>query len=270
MVDHDTTAFQCFRASCDSNCVHENGKPISKKFKTLCKELGVNIPASLSMVKSSFQKKLDSLDESLYKKHVYKHMQVPKDWVDLNTVKSNYWHQYYSNRRIDPSNVLFIKSGIYKNKTAIKLKFYDKLIGFQIVDPTGVVKYRTHTDNDHVLAINDKLDNPVILVEGVLDALCFPNACGIMRSNITPEQAYALRGRDVIMLPDRSGNEFVKQAKSYNWKVCIPPWEDNDLNSAVCRYGLMVVSRMITDNIYSNYTKAEVAYQQWKLKKEDT
>ena len=264
MVDHDTIAFQCFRASCDSNCVHENGQPLSKKFKALCKELGVSIPASVSMVKSSFQKKLDSLDETLYKKHIYKHMKIPDGWVELDKAKSSYWHQYYSNRRIDTDNVLFITKGIYKNKTAIKLHYYDKLIGFQIVDPEGHVKYRTYTDNDHILAINGTLDNPVLLVEGVLDALCFPNACGIMRSNVTPEQAYALRGKDVIMLPDRSGNDFVKQAKSYGWKVCIPTWDDNDLNAAVHRYGLMVVSKMIADNLYTNYTKAQVAYEQWK------
>ena len=266
MVDDQTIAYQCFRASCDSNCVYEAGQPISKKFKALCRTIGVKIPASLSMVKSSFQKKLESLDESLYKKHIYQDMKTPRGWVWLKETNRTWWFDYYEERRIPIEKVMYVERGPYKGQTAIVLPYYDKTIGYQLVNPEGLVKYRTISDNDHILAINGVLDSPVVLVEGVLDAMCFPNTCGVMRSNITPEQAYALRGRDVIMLPDRTGNAFVKQAKSYGWKVCIPSWDDKDLNAAVQRYGVMVVSKMIVDGTYTNYTKAEVAYNQWKLR----
>lgn len=266
-VDNNSIGYQCFRASCDANCGYEVGKPIPRKFKALCKTLNIKIPVSLSMVKNSFQKKLESLeDDDRYKKHTYKDMGIPKGWVSLEETNVSKWKDYYNERCVPLDDILYIKNGMYKGLTAIPMRFYDKVVGFQIADPDGYVKYRTITDNDHPVAINGGfLDYPTIVVEGILDQACFPNTMAIMRSKIAPEQAYALRGRDVIMLPDRSGNDFVKQAKEYGWKVCIPPWEENDLNGAVQRYGIMVVSRMISENIIESYNKADVAYKLWRM-----
>lgn len=266
MIENDAIAYNCFRASCSATCVYTYGEPVSRKFKDLCRILAIKIPPSLSMVKNSFQKKLESLDESLYAKHIYKDMKVPEGWTSLEGTVKEEWKTYYRNRKIPLDNILYIKKGLYKGLTAITLKYYEKTIGFQIVDPDGMVKYRHYSDNDHTIAINSGyVDSPCILVEGVADAMCFPNAVGTMKNKIDPEQAYALRGRDVIMLPDKSGGEqFIKQAKTYGWKICIPPWTEKDLNAAVIRYGIMVVARMIMENTYTNYKKANVAYQQWR------
>lgn len=265
MVSDSTISVNCFRASCDANCVYELGKPVSRKFRKLCSSLSVKIPASLSLVKNSFQKMLDSLDDALYTKHVYKEMSIPKGWIKELTP---YWTDYYESRRVPTDDIFLVTSGVYKGLTAIPMMFYDKIIGFQIVDPNGFPKYRTLSDNEHTIAVHGGyLDNPVIVVEGILDMACLPNAVAVMRSKLSKEQCYQLRGRDVILLPDRSGNSFIKQAKEYGWKVCIPPWEENDVNSAVQRYGLMVVSQMIKDNVFENHRKANVAYNLWRNNK---
>jgi len=265
-IDDTSIGYQCFRASCDANCGYELGKPVPRRFKALCASLGVRIPVSLSMVKNSFQKALESdLNDRLYKKLVYKDMTVPKEWIPLESSGNKKWLSYYNDRKVPTDDILYVKRGSYQGLTVIPMRFFDKIIGFQVVDPTGHIKYRTISDNEHPIAVHGGwLDSPVIVVEGILDAMCLPNTVAIMRSRISPQQAYQLRGRRVIMLPDRSGNDFLNQAKEYGWDVCIPEWDVKDVNEAVQRYGVMVTAQMIKDNTYSNLKKAEVAYRLWR------
>lgn len=264
-TDDNSVGFQCFRASCSANCGYELGKPISRRFKALCNALSVKIPVSLSMVKNSFQKALEALDDSLYKKHVYKEEKLDKAWQLLEETNNTKWKDYYQSRCVPLDDIYLINSGVYKGLTAIAMKYYEKIIGWQVVDPDGHVKYRTLSSNEHCVAINGGYpDNPIIIVEGILDQASLPNTCAITRSRMSPEQAYQIRGRKAIMLPDRSGNDFIKQAKDYDFSVCVPPWEENDVNAAVQRYGVMVVCKMIVDNTYDNINKAEVAYNLWR------
>lgn len=263
--ESDKIGYNCFRASCDASCVYEVGRPISRKFRALMGAVGVSIPINLRMVRSSFQKAIDSLDEDLYTKHFYKEMKIPKGWVSLEEDGNPKWLDYYHSRRCDTSNIFYVKKGPYKGLTAIGMYYFDKLIGFQVADPTGYVKYRTITDNDHPIMVHDGfLQDPVIVVEGVLDSLCFPNTVGILRSKISKEQAYFLRGRDVILLPDKSGNSFIHQMKDYGWKIALPEWGNcKDLNEAVIKYGKLNVAEMIKRATYDNTTKASVAYRLW-------
>ncbi len=132
------------------------------------------------------------------------------------------------------------------------------------MNPDGVVKYWTDSPNSQLLALGShKPASTVVVVEGLLDALCFPNTAGTLSKKISPEQAYMLRGKNVIMLPDRGGNKFIDQFHDYGWKLCVPPWKQKDLNAAVCEYGVMTVARMIMDNCYENPLEAKVRYNLW-------
>ena len=210
----------------------------------------------------------EALDDTLYKKHYYADMKIPKKWVSLEETGNTKIIKQYEDRRCPIDDVYYIPSGVYQGSTAIAMKWFDKVIGFQISSPDSAVKYRTISDNTHLMMINGGvLSDTVIVVEGILDALCFPMACGVLRGKVTPEQAYHLRHKRVILLPDRTGNSFVNQAFEYGWEVCIPEWECKDLNSAVQQYGKLSVARMIRDSVYSNKLEIMTRYRMWVQEK---
>lgn len=157
-------------------------------------------------------------------------------------------------------DTFYVDSGMYKGKLALGCYYFDKLIGFQIINVNGAVKYINETPNSNLIYVNQrKIKNKVIVVEGALDAKCFPNAVAILSHKMTPEKAFHLRGRDVTMLPDRTGGEkFIKTASEYGWKVCIPPWDEKDLNAAVCRYGVIECAKRINDSTLDSTQKDSI------------
>lgn len=263
----ETIIYQCFRASCDATCVFTKGESVSKKFKTLMSIIGVKIPAELRIKKNSIQKMIEKeLEAELYVKHGFKQMDIPTGWEPL-TERDVWWIDYFEKRKCNPFDMFVVKTGPYKGAAAIPMYYYDKLIGFQSVHPESKVKYITHTDdNDNLLMINGGfINHKPIVVEGILDAMCFPSAIGTLKKKVSKEQAYHLRGKDVHLFPDRiGGHHFIEQMKVYGWKAIIPPWRDvKDLNDCVMRYGKVATAMMMLDNTYTDYTKARVAYGLW-------
>ncbi len=268
VFQEDSIGYNCFRGSCDASCVYEVGNPIPRKFRRLMDTIGVTIPLDLRMVKSSMQKAMEAeVDADLYEEHRFNEMQVPKGWVPLDdapTTNREYWEDFFTKKHIPLRDIFFIKEGQYRGLAAIGIYYFDKLIGFQIATGGTSSKYISHTDNEHMVYFPDRYPGKqVIVVEGLLDAKCFPMTCGVMRDNVSRKQAYLLRGMDVVLLPDRTSNNFLPQMKKYGWKMCIPPWTEKDLQAAVQRYGVMVVARMIKENTTSDPLEAEIRYRMW-------
>lgn len=259
----DKIVYNCFRSKCDASTVFEVGNPVPRKFKALMEAIHVDIPIEFRMKKSSeFKKSTASLDANLYKQHYFNQIEKPKEWKPLK--KSDSFYRYFLERRIDPSGFFKISSGDYKGNVAIPLYYYDRIISFQIATKYKYISFQE--GNTNTLAIHSGIiRNPTILVEGVLDALCFPNAVGIMKAKISPEQAYFLRDKDVILFPDKgAGGSFMKMMKAYGWKMVVPPWRDvKDLNDCVVKYGKLITARMIREHIYTDPMKAAVAYRVW-------
>ena len=266
--ESDQIIYNCFRGSCNANCVYTLGQPVSKKFRKLVDCYGVKIPADLNLIRSSVSKQLDSLDDDLYKEIVYKSFPPCDEMVPF--AKSNHrskphWEEYFKSRKCSTDQVFMFESGQYKGMPAVGVYHYNKLIGVQVVTDGGA-KYITLTPNENIIAAPAKNLNKgcVIVVEGILDMLCFPNTVATLKSTITPEQAYTLRGKEVILLPDRKSNNFFDIHKKYGWKMCIPSWEEKDLNAAVCKYGRFIVARKIRESTLDNTLDIEVRYKLWK------
>lgn len=266
--DAEQIIFNCFRASCDASCVYDLEQPVSRKFRHLMDVIGVRIPPELRAKKNSIQQQIQrDLDAELYVENRYRPIQVPKNWTPLRPSRDVDLARYYRERACDPSQVYVIRHGPKRGLSAVPMYFYDMLIGFQIVDPDGLVKYQQYTDgNENMLLINGGIiRSPVILVEGVLDAFCFPHAVANLSSRISPEKAYHLRGKEVIVFPDRTGGEdFLKAMHVYGWKAYIPPTREvKDLNDMVRKYGKVSTARMIKENTIEDHRKASVAFTFW-------
>lgn len=264
--EDDKIGYHCFRGSCDASTVYELGKPIPKKFKRLMESIGTTIPTELRMIKSSFHKALENLNEDLYKKHYYKDIEPLENFVTFDNGLDRYqdfWKSYYESRHVGYDDVLICNKGKYSGCSAIQMNFYDKTIGYQIVTPKGdYIKH--YGGNTNLLYIpENKLSNTVLVVEGTLDAKCFPNTVATMQSKISPEQAYHLRGKNVIMIPDMDkNNQFINQFSQYGWKISLPDWNGlKDLNEAVSKYGTIVVAEMIMESLTTDKNKAMMLYK---------
>lgn len=271
-LEDEQIIWHCFRGSCDSSTVFEKGNYIPKKFRALMDTLGVKIPVELRVKKNSIQKQIEQeLNASLYEKNSYKEIKVPEGWEPIDLDRDTWWVDYMEERRCDPSTLYMIRSGAMKGLAAIPLYFYERLVGFQIANPRGEVKYLNHSSgNENLIYINGGfIPHDVLVVEGLLDAYSFiPGTVGTLHHYVSPAQAYHLRGKNVTLFPDRvGGNRFLDLMKPYGWKVVVPPWRHvKDLNDCVKKYGKVVTAKMIHDYTYSDPVKARVAYGIWQGK----
>ena len=264
--EHDHIIYNCFRGKCDATCVMTEGEPVSRKFKTLMKTIGVDIPASLLVKKQSLADKIQSLDHDLYVENSYKPV-VFSDGKLVDALPS-YWIKRLENRCVDleTTGIKYIKDDKFDGDIAFPFYVGNMCIGHQIYTRSG--KYiKKFGGQEHPIYIPNKWlsDDIVLVVEGTFDAECFPNTCAVMGDHISPQQAYHLRGRNVVMLPDRTGgNKFHEQFYKYDWGLCVPPWKEKDLNSAVMEYGHMAVAQMIVDHIYWKKVHGQTAYNMWR------
>lgn len=263
----DSIIMNCFRASCDASCVLTKGEPVSKKFRRLMDEIGVKIPADIRMVKNSFQKKLEKeLEKDLFVKHSFERIEPQCKWRKINRTDT-FWIEYFQSRKCDPFEIFIIEDGWDEGKPAIPFYFYNKLIGYQILSLDGPVKYLAYSgDNTATMLINGGvIERSPIIVDGTMDALCFPNTTGILGKRIKKEQAYFFIDKDPIIFPERRGGmKLFQQAREYGWRVVVPPWDSvKDLNDCVVKYGLVSTARMIAENTYTDYNKADIAFGLW-------
>jgi hypothetical protein len=230
--------------------------------------IGVDIPIELKMVKSSFQKQMEGLDDNLYKKHSYQDIQLDEHF-DLLAETSHpnrfFYEEYFKSRRIPYDDIILFTTGQFRGLAAIPMMFYDKLIGVQVVTLEGKYIKLFYNNTDVLYIPESRIQDPVIVVEGALDAKCFPNTVATLGSHITPKQAYFLRGKHVIMVPDKKGNKFIDQFYKYGWAISLPEWGNDckDLNDAVCRYGVISVAEMIRDSEVKDRLRGSIMYRDW-------
>ena len=268
--ESDKIGYNCFRGSCDASCVYTFGEPMSRRFKRLMEAIGVKVPASLRMVKSSIQKAMEDVDNDLYVKNSYNKIDFPEgNMVTVTDDDSDlgaWWRRYLERRKIPMTGLRVCHSGQYRDCLMIPFWNDGKYVGCQFLTKAGVY-LANYGGNEHLLYSPSGSFNmkTVILVEGAMDARCIPFGVATLGKKVTPEQAYHLIGKRVIMLPDIYGNHYIDQFQDYEWEICVPPWDVKDLNDAVKKYGLLVATRMVMDNLYkpSNPTKAIAAYKIW-------
>lgn len=271
MFTPESVVYNCFRGKCDASCAYELGGYVTKKFRRLMESLGVKIPVELLVAKKKSEMAALMEDEShLYKKHSYKAIELPEGFVPLEKSKNRSFKEHaellFSRRRCSLEDVFVADSGKYKGLPAFGMYLYEKLIGLNIVTDHGYVSHFGGNSNVLYTPSRNFNSDPIILVEGGLDAKCFPNTAATLSNKITPEQAFFLRGRNVICVPDRKGgNKFIDQFSQYGWGICIPPWEEKDLNAAVMTYGKLAVARKIVENTTKDLLTAKARYKLWRI-----
>lgn len=253
--EDDRIIYNCFRGKCNASCGYQVGDYVTKKFKYLMKCLQVEIPLEAFTENNKAQSHVeDSLEEHRFKKHSYNEYQdnsinlenavVSKSICNVRNVP--YEHQH-----------LFLQSNATQHVT-IHCYFYNILIGVILYD-IKYFSYQKKTNNSNIMFLptGEIPDEPVI-TEGVFDAVSIPNGIAILGDHISPEQAYFLKNKNPIFLPDRGNFRMAEQAKEYNWRISIPLWKYKDPSEANQTMGLLNTTRYVFDNIYDDPSTAEI------------
>jgi len=263
--------YNCFRGKCDASCAFHNGEYVSKKFKNLMRVMGIQIPVNLLVAKKkgSLQSLIED-ENPLYEKHSYNNIKLPDGVVFFDKAPKSLQvasREYFESRHCTTKDTVIGVDGQYKGLFGFAMFNGNQLVGINMIPKSGGYVSIFGGNSNILYMPNRKVYDPVIVVEGGIDAKCFPNAVATLGKRITPQQAYFLKGREVIMLPDRTGgNMYLSQFHKYGWKISIPMWEEKDLNEAVLRYGQLVVARRIIDTTITDPTEAKLKAGIWGMK----
>lgn len=264
--DEDKIIWNCFRGRCDSNCVYEQGKYVSRKFRTLLNALGVELPTDIALRGRS--KAREILNRTLYEPHHYKAADLPKDFEVYDPNRHKAYHRYLTEvRQLDDTEYLIGNRREWKDRLIIPFWLGDKLIGWQGYDPfkRKMVSYLKCSSNSDLLYFPDgNIPDEPIIVEGVFDAKSVPNGVATLQSTITRKQAYFLRNKKPILVPDRKDSRFIEVARMYGWRVSVPEFDEEDIDAARRKYGRLALAKMIHDGIKRDIFEAEVSYRLWR------
>jgi len=275
----DTIVYNCFRSSCDATCVFKEGEYVSKKFRRLMDEIGVDIPTkALFQNKKAGEKFRSNLNRDLYEPVTLKDVPFKEirgdplcvtDIVDWTGYQGISCCEYLMKRNIKSFNNFYIptiSNPVYNYDIGVACWFGDKMIGFI---------YHSHTHYNHKPKYKiDKnssdgllylpygyIPNEPILVEGVFDAHSVPNGVALLGNRVTKEQAYLLRNKKPIMLPDRKGSYFFNDARRYGWRMAIPLWNYKDANEASMDIGTLEVAKRLHGAVFEDLKIAEIYYK---------
>lgn len=260
----DAIVYSCFRGKCDASTGFELGNYIPSKFKSLMDKMGIPIGMKLRTAKRVVKELDESLDESLYKKHSYSSIVIPEYWIPIDEVDAPHITDRLLDRCCNISDVFYIDSGKYNGLAGLLHKWWNRPVGLTVM---GNYNFQIDGDSSMMYTVGGKLDDtlPVYLVEGEIDSMSLPNAVSVKGYKATPEQAFMLRGKNVVCIPEKS-NKFIEQFEHYEWKMCIPQWDAGDLNESVVKYGILATAQMIHDGTIDSPLRAKMAYQMWENK----
>lgn len=253
--------YNCFRGKCPiGKAKWVMGERFSRKFKQVLDAIDVDIPVELLVQKHS-SIEIELLDEDLYTKPSYKPMKIPTEFIRYNPTKHIEYKRYLDSRHCFDDDYYIGVGRSWAGLLVIPFYLNGILIGWQGRD---IHKKRFNTSSSELIyaPMGYIPQNPVI-VEGVFDAKVTPNGIAILHDNISKTQAYLLKNKNPILLPDKNVSEFMKIAKLYGWKMSIPTWKVKDSNAATMKYGRLVMSQMIYDGICDDALMAEVKYNMW-------
>lgn len=269
--------YHCFKLKCDSSCSYEEGGYVSKRFRRLMSELGVEIPVEILYANNKFKQKMqEQLNENLYTEFYPKEIDsslknYPDNLFEIDLNEDGPLQDYVDRRNL-PKNKTYFRSTDkrWRGRLIVPSYYNGKMVGLigRTVYSNHTPKYMTVSNGNLVYFREGHITDPLYIVEGVMDSLMLPNSLACNSDNISKKTAYLIKNvNNVTLIPDRDNPKFLDSAKKYGWNLCVPSWHEKDLNSAACRYGMFIIAQKIHESTYTpdQLTKAEVDLKMWLL-----
>lgn len=261
--------FNCFNCGVKIKFIPSEQNHFSHKLKKIFNDFGIPEnewkPFELNLLLSE---KGQKVEEEKIKNITPKDILIPDGFIALKHLPlTNKWadvaYAYLESRSIDADDNLFMLSTKKGNKWAKRLiismfKDHGKHLMFYTGrDLTGNAKKKYENpmvDRSNVIFNFDEIfkftENPLYVVEGVMDALSIPDCVALLGNEMSEGQIEWLNKskREKIYIPDRiKGLKAAEKALDLGWSISTPRiGECNDINDAVVQYGkLYVLSQLV-------------------------
>lgn len=260
--ESDKVIYNCFRGKCDASCEYSYGGYLSKRFRRVMDAYGVQIPPEL-LLRNKSPSLEETLNKALYEPHTFSDVDLPDDFELYDPTVHEGARDFLRSRMVDDDAYLIGKAGKWKNRLIVPFSHGNKLIGWQGILLSGNGPKFLNSASDLLYMPSGYVPKNPFVFEGVFDAKLIPGGIATLHSSISKKQAFFLKDKDPILVPDRKGSRFLNVAKRYGWRLCIPEFKEKDVGDALKRYEKMVVARMLHDGIAKNMYDAEVRYNLW-------
>jgi hypothetical protein len=279
--------YNCF--NCKFTASWQPGRPLTEKFKSLCRWMGANDLDINTMILEAL--KTESAD---YVPAETKIDFTPKDlpegalpiseWIketldpELETKLADVI-KYIVERGHDPLDHRFYWSPIsgYDNRVIINFFYQGKIVGNTARKITeGKPKYLSDQHPHFVFNVDaqDEDQQYLFVCEGPFDAIAV-GGVALLTNDVADQQSKIINslGHEVIVIPDqdRAGLVLINRAIENGWSVAFPNWEDDvkDCADAVARYGKLFVIVDLIKTAQQGAIKINIARQhlEHKLKR---
>jgi hypothetical protein len=253
--------FNCF--NCKYTASWQPGRPLTEKFKSLCRWLGAGEDTINAMIFEALKTEApEYVHEVTEAKAKFTEKELPPDarpineWVNSNDLESVAEQlepviSYLVGRGFDPMSNRFYwtpEPG-FSDRVILPYFFEGKIVGNTARKiKKGMPKYVSDQHPHFVFNTDEQKDDNkyVFVVEGQFDAYSI-DGVGLLTNEVNEQQARIINslGKKVIVIPDQDlpGLMLIKHAIEYNWSVAFPNWDNDvkDAAEAVSRYGKLFV-----------------------------
>lgn len=257
----DGVVYNCF--NCKFTASWQPGRPITEKFKNLCRWLGASdddikelIFEALKTESSEYQPEVFEPKVTFTEKELPEGAMPLVNWLDEELDETQEQHladvvQYVVDRGFDPlsKNFYWTPAPGYIDRVILPYFYDGKIVGNTARKITnGKPKYLSdqHPFFVYNLDSQDEGSRYVFVVEGQFDALSI-GGVALLTNEVSELQARIINsiGKQVIVIPDqdKAGTVLIDQARELGWHVAFPTWgtEVKDCADAVQKYGKLFV-----------------------------
>jgi hypothetical protein len=250
--------FNCF--NCKFTASWLPGRPITNKFKNLCKWLGANDDDINTLIFEALKTEAPDYVPTVSEHKVeFTDKPLPegalpiKEWANQSSALLSDLYpvvEYIVGRGFDPSEFYWSPTAGYESRVIIPFFYHGRIVGNTARKVTdGKPKYLSDQHPHFVFNIDAQKEEQqyLFVCEGPFDALAV-GGVALLTNDIADQQARIINslGHNVIVIPDQdeAGLELIKRAIEHDWSVAFPTWEDDikDSADAVQRYGRLFVT----------------------------
>lgn len=256
--------YNCF--NCKFTASWQPGRPISEKFKSLCRWMGGNDDIINQLIFEAL--KTESPDYAPRESEIkitFTEKQLPKnslrisEWLEVDFANDFKLEEnlakvveYIYDRGFDPLNDIFYWSPEdgYQDRVIVAFKYKNKIVGNTARKVrSGRPKYLSDHHSHFVFNVDAQDENQkyIFVTEGPFDALSI-GGVALLTNNIAEQQYRIIQGlgHEIIVIPDQdeAGLALINKAMEYGWSVAFPNWNNDckDVADAVQRYGKLFVT----------------------------
>ena len=283
--------YNCF--NCKFTASWQPGRPISEKFKSLCRWMGGNediinqlIFEALKTESPEYKPRESQVRITFAEKQLPEHSLKISEWLDVDFKGNGVLEEnlakvvaYIYDRGFDPLNDIFYWSPTdgYQDRVIVVFKYKNKIVGNTARKVrSGRPKYLSDHHSHFVFNVDEQSEDQkyIFVTEGPFDALAI-NGVALLTNNIAEQQYRIIQGlgHEVIVIPDQdeAGLNLIKKAIEYGWSVAFPTWDHDvkDVAEAVNRYGKLFVVVDAIKTAQSGSIKINMAKKSFEKKVEE-